>query len=37
MTRKIYSKGEMTSKEGKNSIRERNIVDVKEKKIGKRI
>jgi hypothetical protein len=37
MTRKIYSKGKMTSREGKNSVRERNIVDVKEKEIGKRI
>jgi hypothetical protein len=37
MTRKIHSKGEMTSKEGKNSARERNIVDVKEKERRKLI
>jgi len=37
MTRKIHSKGEMTSKEGKKSVQERNIVDVKEKERGKTI
>jgi len=31
MTRKIQRKGEMTYKEGKKSVQERNIVDVKEK------
>jgi hypothetical protein len=37
MTRKIHSKGEMTSKEGKKSVQERNIVDMKEKEKKKRI
>jgi hypothetical protein len=30
-TRKTHSKGEMTSKEGKKSVQERNIVKIKEK------
>jgi hypothetical protein len=37
MTRKIPSKGEMTPKDGKKSVQERNVVDVKEKERGKRI
>jgi hypothetical protein len=37
MTQKTQSKGEMTSKEGKKCVQERNIVNMKEKKSGKGI